>query len=128
MGMAWQVGFGTFQSPGPGFFPFWLATLVSGLSLFFGLRSLGSDGERQPLWAPGAWGRPLKAILIMLVYSVAIGQLGFITSSGLLFFTWLTLVEKSSWKRRLLVTGFGMLGLYLFATTLQISLPTGLLL
>lgn len=128
MGMSWQVGFGSFQSPGPGFFPFWLALLVSSLSLLFGLRSLGSDGAWQPLWGPGAWGRPLKAILIMLVYSVAIGQLGFIASSGLLFFSWLTLVEPSSWKRKLLVTGCGMLGIYLFATTLQISLPSGLLL
>ena len=38
---AWQIGFGTFQAPGPGFFPFWLASLLALLSLVFFVRNLG---------------------------------------------------------------------------------------
>ena len=32
---AWKIGFGSFQSPGPGFFPFWLATLLTITCLVF---------------------------------------------------------------------------------------------
>jgi hypothetical protein len=127
MGMAWKIGFGTFQSPGPGFFPFWLAFCVSAVSVVFGVKSLGHDSTSIALWLPGVWRRPLKAIIIMFIYAQCIGQIGFITSSGLLFFTWLTFVEKATWRTRLLVTGFGVLGLYVFATALRVSLPAGLL-
>lgn len=127
MGMAWKIGFGTFQSPGPGFFPFWLAFCVCCVSLVFGMKSLGQEKDTISLWLPGGWRRPLIAIIIMFIYAQCIGRIGFITSSGLLFFTWLTFVEKATWKTRLLVMGFGVIGLYAFATALQVSLPAGIL-
>lgn len=127
MGMSWEIGFGTFQSPGPGFFPFWLAFLVSCVSLIFWIKSFGEETVSISLWLPGVWRRPLIAAVIMFIYAQCIGKIGFITSSGLLFFTWLTLVEKATWKTRLLVTGFGVAGLYAFAVALQVSLPAGIL-
>ena len=124
---AWQIGFGTFQAPGPGFFPFWLASLLALLSLVFFVRNLGADAVPLALWAQGSWARPLKAACVMFVYVLLIGRLGFISSSALLFVAWLRIVEHSSWKTVALLVVGGTAGLYLFTSLLSISLPTGIL-
>ena len=124
---AWQIGFGTFQAPGPGFFPFWLASLLALLSLVFFVRNLGEDVIPVALWAKGSWIRPLKAACVMFVYVLLIGRLGFISSSALLFVAWLRIVEHSSWKTVALLVVGGTAGLYLFTSLLSISLPTGIL-
>ena len=124
---AWQIGFGTFQAPGPGFFPFWLASLLALLSLVFFVRNLGADAVPLALWAQGSWARPLKAACVMFVYVLLIGRLGFISSSALLFVAWLRIVEHSSWKTVALLVVGGTAGLYLFTSLLSISLPRGIL-
>jgi len=124
---AWQIGFGTFQAPGPGFFPFWLASLLALLSLVFFVRNLGEDVIPIALWAKGSWIRPLKAACVMFVYVLLIGRLGFISSSALLFVAWLRIVEHSSWKTVALLVVGGTAGLYLFTSLLSISLPRGIL-
>lgn len=124
---AWQIGFGTFQAPGPGFFPFWLASLLALLSLVFFVRNLGEDVIPVALWAKGSWIRPLKAACVMFVYVLLIGRLGFISSSALLFVAWLRIVEHSSWKTVALLVVGGTAGLYLFTSLLSISLPRGIL-
>ena len=124
---AWQIGFGTFQAPGPGFFPFWLASLLALLSLVFFVRNLGEDVIPVALWAKGSWIRPLKAASVMFVYVLLIGRLGFISSSALLFVAWLRIVEHSSWKTVALLVVGGTAGLYLFTSLLSISLPRGIL-
>ena len=104
---AWQIGFGTFQAPGPGFFPFWLASLLALLSLVFFVRNLGEDVIPVALWAKGSWIRPLKAACVMFVYVLLIGRLGFISSSALLFVAWLRIVELNGLpiKRHQRITG-----------------------
>ena len=124
---AWQIGFGTFQAPGPGFFPFWLASLLALLSLVFFVRNLGEDVIPVALWAKGSWIRPLKAACVMFVYVLLIGRLGFISSSALLFVAWLRIVEHSSWKTVALLVVGGTAGLYLFTSLPSISLPRGIL-
>ena len=124
---AWQIGFGTFQAPGPGFFPFWLASLLALLSLVFFVRNLGEGVIPVALWAKGSWIRPLKAACVMFVYVLLIGRLGFISSSALLFVAWLRIVEHSSWKTVALLVVGGTAGLYLFTSLLSISLPRGIL-
>lgn len=124
---AWKIGFGTFQAPGPGFFPFWLASLLALLSLVFFVRNLGEDVIPVALWAKGSWIRPLKAACVMFVYVLLIGRLGFISSSALLFVAWLRIVEHSSWKTVALLVVGGTAGLYLFTSLLSISLPRGIL-
>jgi putative tricarboxylic transport membrane protein len=124
---AWQIGFGSLQSPGPGFFPFWLALLLTLLCLTFFLRNLGTDPLPVALWRKGSWSKPLKAVCVMFAYVFLIGQLGFISSTALLFIAWLRNVEHSSWKSVLFLVVFGTASLYLFATLLTIPLPKGLL-
>lgn len=124
---AWRIGFGSFQSPGPGFFPFWLALLLTVLCLIFFFRNLGFDSMTVPLWRKGTWNKPLRAVFVMFAYVAAISQLGFISSTALLFVAWLRIVEHSPWKSVLLLVVFGTTGLYLFTYLLTIPLPKGLL-
>lgn len=124
---AWQIGFGSFQSPGPGFFPFWLSTLLMLLSFIFFLRKLGPDVVRIKLWSNSSWVRPLKAACVMFSYVFLIGWLGFISSTALLFVAWLRVVEHSSWKSVAMLVVLGTTCLYLFTTLLSISLPIGIL-
>ena len=124
---AWQIGFGDFQTPGPGFFPFWLALALTLLSGVFFMRNLGSDSLKIPLWAAKSWLRPLKAAVVMFIYVLLIGRLGFIASTALLFVAWLRIVEHSSWKAVTLLVVLGTTGLYLFVSFLGIPLPKGIL-
>lgn len=124
---AWQIGFGSFQSPGPGFFPFWLAMALSLLCTVFFIRNLRPDTQTVSLWLKGAWLRPLKAACIMFSYVFLIGWLGFISSTALLFVAWLRIVEHSSWKAVTLLVIIGTTCLYLFTSLLDISLPKGIL-
>ena len=124
---AWQIGFGSFQSPGPGFFPFWLATLLTVTCLAFYLRNLGADFLPVALWTRGSWRRPLKAACVMFVYVFMIGLLGFISSTALMFVAWLRIVEHSSWKSAALLVVIGTTCLYLFTKLLTIPLPKGIL-
>lgn len=124
---AWQIGFGTFQTPGPGFFPFGLATLLTLLCLVFYLRNLGTDSRRIALWFNGTWIRPLKAACVMFIYVFIISWLGFISSTALLFIAWLRIVEHSSWRSVVLLVILGTTCLYLFTTFLAIPLPAGIL-
>ncbi|HWR29628.1 MAG TPA: tripartite tricarboxylate transporter TctB family protein [Negativicutes bacterium] len=124
---AWKIGFGSFQSPGPGFFPFWLATLLTITCLVFFLRNLGADLISVSLWTKGSWQRPAKAAGVMFIYVLLIGQLGFISSTALMFVAWSRIVEHSSWKSAALLVVCGTAGLYLFSTVLAIPLPKGFL-
>ena len=124
---ALQIGVGSFQSPGPGFFPFWLATLLTLLSLAFYWQNRGADSQPSVLWVKGSWIRPLKAICVMFAYVILINWLGFISSTALLFISWLRIVEHSSWKSVALLVVLGTASLYLFSTLLAIPLPTGIL-
>ena len=124
---AWQIGFGDFQTPGPGFFPFWLALALTLLAAVFFCRSLGPEARTIPLWAGKSWLRPVKARVVMFAYVLSIGWLGFIASTALLFVAWLRIVEHSSWKAVTLLVVIGTTSLYLFVTFLTIPLPKGIL-
>ena len=89
-----QIGFGTFQFPGPGFYPFWLAIILAVVSLFYFLTHLGAEPNPVQLWDKQTWVRPLLAVIIMFCYVLFLGWLGFCTATFLLFAAWLIIVEK----------------------------------
>lgn len=118
------IGFGSFQSPGPGFFPFWLALLLAIISgcYFIAASTKASDA----LWGPGAWRRPVLAGAVMLAYALCFDTLGFVLSTALLFFAWLRLIEKESLKKSIGVSLAGTFGAYaLFTLLLDVGLPSG---
>lgn len=125
---AFDIGFGTFTAPGPGFFPFWLAAAMAAVAAVYFAANLGGGGA-QPLWAAGSLRRPALAGLVMVVFIAALEYLGFASAALLLFAAWLRLVEGAGLARTALVSVIGAACAWgLFAVLLGIPLPRGLLL
>lgn len=118
------IGFGSFQSPGPGFFPFWLALLLTIISGYYFIAA--SLTASQGLWGPKAWHRPMLSGAVMLAYALCFDTLGFALSTALLFFAWLRVIERESLKKSICVSLVGTFGAYaLFTLLLDVGLPSG---
>jgi hypothetical protein len=121
------IGFGTFKSPGAGFFPFWLAVLMAAVAIVYyaGYRGVDEGAQEGKLWR---WRRPAMAAAVMLLFVQAMEYLGFGTATLFLFVAWLRGVEKQRWLKTALVAAIGTVSVYvLFAVLLQLTLPRGLL-
>jgi putative tricarboxylic transport membrane protein len=126
--LALQMGYGSARFPGPGYLPFWLATLLAVTSGLYFLSRLGSEAETRPLWGRKAWLRPTLSAVIMLLFALLMGWLGFFASTFLLFLAWLIVVERERWPVVGVVSVLGTLGAYLlFGVLLRVPLPKGML-
>ena len=126
--LAFRMGFGGLRHPGPGFFPFWLSAILAFLSFIYLLPNLGSHGSAGSLWQKGAWVRPSLAAIVMFGYTALMGELGFFSSTFLLFLSWLTFIEREKWKTIGLVSLLGTFCFYLvFGVFLKVPLPMGIL-
>jgi len=131
LGAAWEatnIGFGSFQTPGPGFYPLWLAVILAVVSFIYFLNNLGKDSKVVALWEKKTWVRPLLAIILMLVYGLLLDRLGFLLDTFFLFLIWLTVIEREKPLTVALVSVLGTVVVYiLFVQFLQVQLPKGLL-
>lgn len=126
--LAYRMGFGNLHQSGPGFFPFWLSTFLAVLGFIYFLTRLGSDSKPGRLWEKGAWVRPFLAVIVMFVYTVLMGELGFFSATFLLFLAWLIIIEREKWLTIGLVSILGTLSFYLvFTVFLKVPLPKGFL-
>jgi putative tricarboxylic transport membrane protein len=126
--LAYRMGVGNLRFPGPGFFPFCLSVFLAALGFIYFLARLGLDPKPEGLWGRGAWVRPFLAILVMLVYAVLMGVLGFFSSMFLFFLAWLIIIEREKWLTICLVSIIGTLSFYLvFTVFLKVPLPKGFL-
>jgi putative tricarboxylic transport membrane protein len=124
--LAYRMGIGDLHHPGPGFFPFWLSTFLAALGFIYFLTRLGLDSKKGRLWEKGALVRPFLAALVMFVYTVLMGELGFFSATFLLFLAWMIIIEREKWLTIGLVSILGTLGFYLvFTVFLKVPLPKG---
>jgi drug/metabolite transporter (DMT)-like permease len=125
---AFDIGFGSFGAPGPGFFPFWLAVLMAAVAAGYYAVNRGDDGEAPRARAKGWYKRPAVAVAVMLLYVQALEYLGFATATFFLFAAWLRGVEGERWRLVGLVAVIGTAAMYvLFAVLLHLAVPRGLL-
>jgi putative tricarboxylic transport membrane protein len=114
--------------PGSGFMPFGLGVILAVLSTLIIVTHRGPEVKRVAFWPNRAWLRPLLAIVIMAIYTVAFDDLGAVTSVVILVGAWLWILEK---KSALVSVGTGIatgLTVYLiFERLLQTPFPRGLL-
>ncbi len=123
-----DIGFGGFDAPGPGFFPFWLAVLLAVVAVVYYAANREADAAAQPSMAAGHFRRPAIAVVIILLYTQALDFLGFATATFFLFTAWLKGVEQERWTKVGLVAVIGTVAVYVvFAVLLHLSLPHGLL-
>jgi putative tricarboxylic transport membrane protein len=126
--LAIEMGYGSVRFPGPGFLPFWIAGLLALTAGLYCLARLGPDAVPRQLWERAAWRRPGLSAIIMLLFTLLMGWLGFFASTFLLFLAWLIVVEQERWLTIGAVSALGTLGAYiLFAVLLKVPLPKGLL-
>jgi putative tricarboxylic transport membrane protein len=126
--LAYRMGFGNLHQPGPGFFPFWLSAFLATLGFIYFLTIPGSDSKPGRLWERGVWVRPFLAALVMFVFAVLMGELGFFSATFLLFLAWLIIIEREKWLTICLVSIIGTLSFYLvFTVFLKVPLPRGFL-
>jgi hypothetical protein len=126
--LALRMGYGSARFPGPGYLPFWLATLLGLASAFYFVSSLGRDTVTRPLWGQKTWLRPALSAVIMLLFTSLMGWLGFFASTFLLFLAWLIVIERERWRIVGTVSVVGTLAAYLlFAILLKVPLPRGFL-
>ncbi len=124
---ALKIGFGSFRLPGPGFLPFWLAVILTIMSVIHLLTQLGTDAKVK-LWPGKTWFRPLLAIVIMFAYAYLMKWFGFCTATFVLFVTWMTVVAKEKWSTVAVVSVLATAITYLlFEVFLQVPLPKGFL-
>jgi len=123
--MAYRMGLGGLNAPGPGFFPFWLSFFLVSISILHLLGQLGEDTAPISLWSGRSWRKPALAAAIMLVYALILGWVGFFPATFLLFVSWL-IMEREKPLVITLVATLGTACVYLlFTMLLQVQLPVG---
>lgn len=121
---------GSLSQPGAGFWPMCLGVALAVLALVSGaqwlMRSRTAEPDRVRL---GEMLIPGAAILSLVAYLVALGEVGFTLPSIVLILGWLRFFGKETWRLSLLLAVLGALVLaVLFDRVLGVPLPDDLLL
>jgi hypothetical protein len=116
------------RQPGSGFMPFGLGVALAVLAVVLVLTNLGSDAVKKRFWTPGAWFRPLLALLVMAAFTAGFNTLGAVASVVVLVAVWLLVLERKPILVAL-VTGAltGGIVYVLFEVALQAPFPRGTL-
>jgi len=126
-----RLSLGSFQNPGPGFFPFIAGLVVGVLSVmvYFQARRAASSAKetKQPLWTnPGGVKKVVLTTIALLVYAIGMDYLGFLISTFIFFVFLLRTIEPQRWGlvilESLLASGISYV---IFEIWLQAQLPRG---
>ncbi len=116
------------RQPGSGFMPFGLGVVLAVLSVLLVLTNLGPDPVVKRFWAPGAWFRPLLALLVMAAFTAGFNWLGAVASVVVLVAAWLLVLERKPILIALLTGAATGAAVYvLFEVALQAPFPRGTL-
>jgi len=124
---ALRYDFGSFDTPGAGFLPFFAGLATAGFSAitFFQTLRRGWLSLRE-MWGEARWQRAAMATAFLLLYSVFLKDVGFLIATFLLMICLFRMLEASSWKATLFSALLTTLGFYLvFQTWLEAQLPRG---
>jgi putative tricarboxylic transport membrane protein len=132
IGIAVAVGalryeFGSFENPGAGFVPFFAGLAIAGFSAITIVQTLKRGWSPMgDMWQGVSWQRPAIASVILIVYSVFLGDLGFLISTTFLMLYLFRVLQPSSWKETVVAALATTLVFYLvFQICLEAQLPRG---
>jgi hypothetical protein len=119
----------TLAAPGPGVFPLAAGALALVLAVGQVARALVRGEDAPGARAPGAGGRRLAAMVVLLVaYAAAVGTAGFLASSVVLVFVSSRLLGQPGWLRpAALALGVTAAAWAIFVAWLGVPLPAGVL-
>jgi hypothetical protein len=124
-----HYGWGSLENPGAGFVPLLAGAAMAGFSAITLVQSL-VKGWRPlaDLWTGMRWQRPLIAAVCLILYSVFLRDLGFVTATFVLAIYLYRMLRPSGWTETLVAAVLTTLGFYLlFQVWLEVQLPKGLL-
>ena len=118
---------GTIKQPGPGLFPLICGGGIVGLCLLWIFR--GSEQIcSEPLWEEKQWIRPVIAVIVLLVYTALMEDLGYPLSTLVFLVAWQRFIENAGWRRTAVISVVGTVAMYiLFVYLLSVPLPLGIL-
>lgn len=129
-----QHSIGTFNDPGPGFFPMALGAVLGVLSLIIlagGILAKRAEAGETAL-PQAKQGKVSKEALIVIgalaAYGVLLVPLGFILTTFVIFAALMVLVAGQKWFVAVGgAAGLSLVSYFIFATLLGVNLPHGLL-
>ncbi len=122
-----RYGWGSFDSPGPGFLPFFAGAAMVGFSALDLLHSFAKGWRPlRDAWQGMRWTRPAIAAACLLLYSAFLTDLGFLISTIILMVYLYRVLEPSGWKETLFAAVATTGGFYVvFQVWLEAQLPRG---
>jgi hypothetical protein len=126
-----QLGFGTFQTPGPGFLLFWSGVCLGVLGILLWLFDYTKKKEKSKtldLWKGLNWNKVILVILALLVYVLLLPTIGYLIMTFCLLIFLFGTIERSKWWVRTVYALISVTATYvIFYLWLEVYLPRGLL-
>jgi putative tricarboxylic transport membrane protein len=128
---SYQSDIGRFQSPGPGFFPFWGGIALGTFALLLLAKTWLEKREGiklLDLWKGKEWDKVILVLTSLLIYAILLPRLGYLlTTLGLM-----SLLFCVKGRQRLLIQGVSALitvlaSYIVFYVWLKVPLPRGIL-
>lgn len=129
--MSYEIGFGTVEQPGSGFFPFLDGLLIltfAGISWIHSVRRQSLIRNKQNVFPRGGLKRFVGLVIAFCLWIIFLPWLGFIISTFLVSLTFQKIMGLKGWVYPLAVSfGITFLTYILFDVVFYIDLPRGLL-
>lgn len=127
--MAWQadkLSLGSFRRPGPGFFPFWVGLLLTGMAVVILVQAVkGKPGVSEP---GSSKSKVILALVAIFVYAFVLEPVGYLLSTFFLMFLLLKMMEKKvCWFAPAAACLITLISYVIFKVWLKVLLPYGLL-
>lgn len=122
---AQKLSLGTLQDPGPGLWPFIVASLIV---LTSGILVVTDTAEDYEPWNSQSL-RILASLIGLGIFILLFQSIGFLIPAFVTLTSWLRLLARESWRASLLLALIGSITLYvIFEKLLAVPFPEGILL
>ena len=121
---------GTFQMPGPGFFPFWLGVALGIFSIILIVATILEKKEKEKirnLWKGRKWVKLVFVFATLVVYAVFLPSLGYLVATFGLMILLLGAIERSRlWVKVMVAFATASVTYIVFDLWLEVQLPKGI--
>ncbi len=127
---ALRNGIGTFQSPGPGFLPFWSGVVLGVLACILVTVSLWMrkvDGKIMDIWKGVKWHNAVLVLVSLFLYAVLLPRMGYLIATfGLMTLLYGMIGRPRLWIQILSAFVTVLVSYIVFHSWLKVLLPKGI--
>jgi putative tricarboxylic transport membrane protein len=122
IGFGWREG----EGPAPGYYPFWVATILAVSSLVNLIAALRGHGAGEIFVAARPFGRVLAVLVPSIIFVALIGYIGLYAAAALFIFTFMIAVGRENILKAIGVSVFVPVVLFfMFEKWFLVPLPKG---